>query len=229
MGTLLRRRSAVAGLQYRKLWTQLQGVWRLMFMAMLVLLSVALACACQAQSATEREPGSTAGQCLVASRQMTDPHFARTIIYMVAHDGEGAFGVVVNRRLSQGSLQMLLDASNIPPLPAAASIRLYAGGPVQPQRAFILHSADYSGDSTIALGDGLAFSTGRDVVEALGAGRGPKNALVILGYAGWASGQLDSEIARGDWLLAPAKASYIFDDDPDTAWERVLAVAGIPL
>ena len=160
---------------------------------------------------------------------MTDPHFAQTIVYVVAHDVEGAFGLVVNRRFAHGSLATLLGAIDISPPPAAASVRLYYGGPVQPQRGFVLHSSDYSGDSTIELGDGLAFSTGRDVFEAIGAGRGPKDALLILGYSGWGPGQLDGEIARGDWLLAPAKASLIFDDDPDSAWERALKLAGIPL
>lgn len=182
-------------------------------------------------SALEKEtaPGSTAGQLLVANRQMGDPHFAKTIVYVVAHDEDGAFGLVVNRRYGQGSLQVLLDALGVAAPPTSGSLPLHYGGPVHPERGFVLHSADYKGESTIPLKDWLAFSTGRDVLEAIAAGHGPKQALVIMGYGGWAPGQLDAEVAHGDWLLAPAEPSLIFEDDPDTAWERAMQKAGIPL
>lgn len=171
----------------------------------------------------------TAGQLLVANRQMNDPHFAKTIIYVVAHDGDGAFGLVLNRRYGEGSLQALLEAFDIPASASVASVPLHYGGPVQPERGFVLHSPDYRGDGTVRLKDWLALSTGRDVLEAMAASNGPKRALVLLGYAGWAPGQLDAEIAHGDWLLTPAEPSLIFEDDPDNAWDKAMREAGIPL
>lgn len=190
-----------------------------------VLLSVAPAVAAEQAKPVD----STAGQLLVANRQMTDPRFAKTIIYMVAHDGDGAFGLVVNRRYGEGSLRALLDAFDIPAPPNVGSVPLLYGGPVQPERGFVLHSPDYDGDSTMRLKDWLALSTGRDVLEAMAGGNGPKQAVVLLGYAGWGPSQLDGEIAHSDWLLAPAEPSLIFEDDPDNAWERAMQQAGIPL
>jgi Putative transcriptional regulator len=203
-----------------------RGLWGLLAVSLLVL-AVAASCGSAADEATAA--GSTAGQVLVANRQMNDPRFAKTIIYVVAHDGDGAFGLVVNRRYGQGSLQVLLDAFGIPAPSSTGSVPLHYGGPVQVERGFVLHSPDYDGESTIELKDWLAFSTGRDVLEAMAAGNGPKRAVVILGYAGWAPQQLDAEIARGDWLLAPAEPSLIFEDDPDKAWDKAMERAGIPL
>lgn len=194
---------------------------------LLLMLPFTVSCGTAAEKAAS--DGSAAGQLLVANRQMNDPHFAKTIIYVVAHDGDGAFGLVVNRRYGEGSLQVLLDAFGIPAPSSAASVPLHYGGPVQAERGFVLHSPDYDGESTIELKGWLAFSTGRDVLEAMAAGNGPKRAVVILGYAGWAPQQLDAEIARGDWLLAPAEPSLIFEDDPDKAWDKAMEQAGIPL
>jgi putative transcriptional regulator len=169
------------------------------------------------------------GQLLVASPAMADPHFRQTVVYIVAHDEDGAFGLVLNRIYGEGPLDNLLHAFGIPESNTTQRLQLHYGGPVEPQRGFVLHSGDYSGESTQSLKPWLSLSLGTDVLAALAAGNGPARTLVLLGYAGWGAGQLDGELARDDWLIAPAEESLIFTDDPDATWRRAMTRAGIPM
>lgn len=176
--------------------------------------------------------GSLAGELLVATAQMGDPRFAGTVIYMISHDRDGAMGLVVNRSYGTGSLHVLLETMGLEPDSAGAaadSVRLQYGGPVEPQRGFVLHTDDYAGASTRIVRDRFAVSFGTDVLEAMAEGQGPARRVVILGYAGWGPGQLEAEIAREDWLTAPADETLIFTDDIDGVWEKALANAGLPL
>jgi putative transcriptional regulator len=172
---------------------------------------------------------STQGRLLVASPRMTDPNFARTVVYMVAHDGDGAFGLVVNRAFGEGSLAALLAVFGLERTAATGDVRLHYGGPVQLERGFVLHSRDWEGESTVDIGQELALSIGPDVIEAIAAGDGPARRLVLLGYAGWGPGQLDSEIAREDWLIAPVDDDALFAADPAGVYEAVLKRAGLAL
>jgi putative transcriptional regulator len=177
----------------------------------------------------EPPPGSFAGRLLVAAPPLSDPHFARTVVYVVSHDDAGAFGLVINRAYGEGSLALLMEAFGIDGEAEAGTIRLHYGGPVEGSRGFVLHSADYAGPATVKLANGLALSTGRDVLEALAAGRGPAQRVVLLGYAGWSPGQLDGEIGRADWLIAPADPALIFSSDPAAVWTIALQRAGLPM
>jgi putative transcriptional regulator len=174
-------------------------------------------------------PMGTAGEFLVASPGLTDPRFSRTVIYMIAHDAHGAMGLVVNRSYGEGPLSALLSGFGVEPTDRTAdvTVSLHYGGPVEPGRGFVLHSADYQGPSTrTGAGGRIAVSTGTDVLTAVAGGTGPKQRLFILGYAGWSAGQLDGEIAAEDWLTAPADVGLLFADNPDTVWERAMHAAG---
>jgi len=174
-------------------------------------------------------PLSAAGEFLVASPGMTDPRFSRTVIYMIAHDADGAMGLVVNRSYGEGPLSELLSGFGVERTGQTAdvTVRLHYGGPVEPGRGFVLHGADYDGPSTMTgAGGRVAVSTGTDVLRAVAGGTGPKQRLFILGYAGWSAGQLDGEIASEDWLTAPADVGLLFADDLDTVWERAMVAAG---
>lgn len=170
-----------------------------------------------------------AGQLLVATPRMGDPRFARTVIYMVDHNAEGAMGLVINRSYGKGPWNALLDGFGVSHRNISGSVRLYYGGPVDSGRGFVLHTTDYTGASTRVVDAGVAFSTGLDVLEAVAEGKGPRRSLFVLGYAGWGAGQLESEMARDDWLTAPAEESLIFGDDPDAVWEKALHSAGLSL
>ncbi len=198
--------------------------------SLLLLLALAVAPAALSACASAADyPASTAGQLLVATPRMVDPNFAHTVVYVVAHDGDGAFGLVINRPYGEEALATVLDAFGISDAGVAGNIRLYYGGPVEGERGLVLHSTDYDGPSTVAIGHKLALSTGPDVLQALAGGTGPRQQLVLLGYAGWGPEQLDGEIAQEDWLLAPADTAIIFADDPAATWERVMKKAGMPM
>jgi putative transcriptional regulator len=172
---------------------------------------------------------SLAGQLLVAAPKLRDPNFARTVILMVDHGPNGAMGLVVNRPHGEGSLAMLLKGFGIEPGTAAGAIRLHFGGPVQRDAGFVVHSTDFDARDTIGVGRDVAVTASRDVLTALAEGKGPRRFLVAFGYAGWAPGQLESEMARDDWLVAPLDPEIVFDDTNDTKWPRALGRAGIDL
>lgn len=172
---------------------------------------------------------SLAGQFLIAAPGMRDPRFARTVIYMLSHDADGAMGLVVNRAYGTGPLKVLLRTLGVDAAEASGTVRLRYGGPVEPSRGFVLHSDDFSGPSTKRVGTGLAVSFGTDVLRAIAAGKGPRRNTVILGYAGWGPGQLEREIAREDWLTAPANAQLIFSEDLDALWKAAIDSVGLSL
>ena len=167
------------------------------------------------------------GQFLVATRRLVDPHFSRTVIFMVAHNGEGALGLVVNRALGAIKLKDLFGEIGVEG--SDKKVDLHYGGPVEMSMGFVLHTDDFAGTSTQLFRGGIALSTGIDIVRVVASGKGPKQSLFLSGYTGWGAGQLEHEIARGDWLVAPADAGLIFSADPATVWERALARAGLAL
>ena len=170
-----------------------------------------------------------AGRLLVATPKLGDPRFTETVIYMVRHNAEGALGLVVNRVLGSGPMDKFLEGFGLDTQGAKGTIRIHYGGPVSPGTAFVLHSSDYSGPGTTQVPDGLAMSTQLNVLKAMADGKGPKQNLFVLGYAGWGAGQLEGEIARDDWLSAPADDTLIFSDDPGGVWAKAMAKAGIVL
>jgi len=178
------------------------------------------------------DPANTpylAGQLLVATKQIGDPRFARTVIYMVAHDATGALGLVVNRVYGKGPLRSFLKGFDIEAGDAQGEIRLHYGGPVEPGAGFVLHTADYNGPGTRAVDNRMAMTTEMSVLKAIAEGHGPKQALFALGYSGWGPGQLEGEIARGDWFSAPADEKLVFDEDVESKWDRATGRAGLKL
>jgi putative transcriptional regulator len=166
---------------------------------------------------------SLTGQILIAMPAMGDPRFAQAVIYLCDHTANGAMGIVVNRPLDSLSFEDLLRQLNIDPVPPARSIHLCSGGPVDNARGFVLHSADWTGEGSLRVGEGFALTASLDVLKAIAAGGGPRQGVLALGYAGWGPGQLDAEIQQNAWLSAPADPAVVFDDDYDTKWRRALA------
>lgn len=193
------------------------------------MLALATAFADDAPPSGAAPPLSLRGQLLVAATSMSDPRFAHAVIYMVKHDAGGAFGLMVNRPLGAGPLDKLLRGFGLPPGDASGEVTLRLGGPVEPDSLYVLHSSDWRGQSTFGVAGGLAVTATPEVLRAIAAGTGPRRYLLIVGYAGWGPGQLESEMAREDWLSAPADADVIFDADDAGKWDRVSAGAGITL
>ena len=172
---------------------------------------------------TAEEPDTLTGRLLVATPKMADPTFGQTVIYLVAHDDNGALGVIVNEPVKDLSYGELFDLMRQPRRDLAGKLTVHFGGPVEPRLGFVLHSKDFMlAQHELAAGD-LAVTTDPDMLSAIAAGRGPAKYTVILGYAGWGPGQLEMEMQQGDWLVVPSDPDLIFAPDPQQIWQRALA------
>ena len=176
--------------------------------------------------------GYLEGQVLIAMPGMTDPRFERSVVFLCAHSDQGAMGLIVNRLLDDVSLPELLSQIGVETPEHGAALsgqRVHFGGPVEPVRGFVLHSTDYVQDSSFKILDGIGVTATTDILRAIAGGYGPRRWVFALGYAGWAPGQLESEIQANGWLHARADPDLIFDADVPTCWPRALALLGVDL
>ncbi len=194
------------------------------------------ACASSAEDGAEDrkvgvDPQSLAGQLLVAAPGMPDPRFAKTVIFMVRHDRNGAMGLVVNRVLGIGSAARLLEGAGIDAenVDGDAKVRVHYGGPVAPRQGFVLHSGDYAEKSTVEVTDRVSMTAAAQILHAIAKGKGPNRGFLAIGYAGWAPGQLEGELARKDWLVVPSDDHLVFDTHMATKWRRAMGRHGIEL
>ncbi len=167
------------------------------------------------------------GKLIVAMPAMGDPRFERAVILVCAHSPDGAMGLIVNKPLPDLSFSELLTQLKIPHS-NGRDIRVLFGGPVERGRGFVLHSTDYSGgQATTVVAGSFGMTATLDVLEALAKGRGPAQAILALGYSGWGPGQLESEIARNDWLTGEASEGLIFGHEDPRKWAKALHGMGI--
>jgi putative transcriptional regulator len=166
--------------------------------------------------------GSLAGQLLIAAPTMGDPRFFHAVVLVVRHDEDGAFGIVINRPVGERSIAMLLEASGDSDPDVEGSVRVFAGGPVQPELGFVVHSAEYRRAETLDVDGRVAMTASREVLRDIGHKRGPEKSLFALGYAGWGPGQLEGELARQDWFTAPEEPKLIFDDNRENLWDEAM-------
>jgi putative transcriptional regulator len=174
------------------------------------------------------------GQLLIAMPSMADPRFHRTVIYICAHSTEGAMGLVINQRAPHITFPKLLEQLEIT-APASqalarrgAALAVHAGGPVETSRGFVLHSSDYfAADSTLPINGSVCLTATVDILRAIAKGNGPNRAILALGYAGWAPGQLEREIQSNGWLNCPADYDTVFDNDLENKYTRALNILGI--
>ena len=164
-----------------------------------------------------------AGQLLVAMPGTPGPDFEQSVILVCAHTAEGAMGLVINHPLEQPDFADLLRQLNVEPQPPARALRLVSGGPVDHDRGFVLHSKDWVGEGSVHVDQSLALTASLDILQELAHGRGPAEAVLALGYAGWGPGQLDQELQNNYWLVAPASKDILFDTADRTKWRRALA------
>jgi len=172
---------------------------------------------------------SLTGQFLIAMPQMPDPRFEKSVIYICVHNADGAMGLVVNKLFDGISFTHLLHQLDIEITQPARELTVHFGGPVESGRGFVLHSADYNREGSMQVSDEVVLTATIDILRAVSEGRGPQNAILALGYAGWGPGQLDQEMQQNGWLHAPADNRILFDTDQDRKWERALASLGINL
>jgi putative transcriptional regulator len=189
------------------------------------------------KTSEKKREGFLDGQLLVAMPGMADARFARAVIYLCAHSADGAMGIMLNRPSGVRNFPELLeqlrviDPAERISLPASArDMQVLSGGPVQTDRGFVLHSADFFIDnSTLKINDSISLTATIDILRAIATGQGPDRAVLALGYAGWDAGQLENEIQLNGWLLCPADPAILFDSDLDTKYARALRSIGVEL
>lgn len=168
------------------------------------------------------------GQILISMPGMGDPRFDHSVVLVCAHSDEGAMGLIVNKPLPDMNFSALLEHLGIPGRPEGRDIRVLFGGPVERGRGFVLHSTDWPGEGgTLSVAGGYGLTGTMDVLQSLAKGGGPRQALLALGYAGWGPGQLESEIARNDWLTGEAPQDLVFAADDGGKWAAALKKQGI--
>jgi len=180
-------------------------------------------------TADNTEESSFVGQVLLAMPAMTDPRFERSVIYVCAHNAEGAMGIVINKTLDSIDFHELLDELDIPTDEKSQDIAVHFGGPVENQRGFVLHSSDYQHSETLFVDEKVGLTATVKVLRDLASGDGPAQSILALGYAGWGPGQLESEFQENAWLSVPASDALLFEIANDNKWERAFNSIGVDL
>jgi len=168
-------------------------------------------------------------QLLIAMPGMEDPNFSSTVTLICEHNDEGALGIVINRPLTLklGGLFDQLDLSDADPQAAASPVLM--GGPVGPERGFVLHNAASDFENSLAVSGEIQLTLSRDIIDAMATGDGPEKSLVALGYAGWEPGQLENEILANSWLNVPANSDIVFDLPFAERWTAAAGEIGIDI
>lgn len=168
-------------------------------------------------------------QFIIAMPNLADPNFFHTVAYLCQHNEEGALGIVINRptdmKLGDIFKQMDITVTS----PDSAETPVFAGGPVQQERGFVVHTSGGDWHATMAISDTISLTTSRDVLEAIAAGEGPEQYLVALGYAGWGAGQLEKEIIENAWLNTPCGKQVLFDTPVNLRWKAAADQIGIDI
>jgi putative transcriptional regulator len=166
------------------------------------------------------------GQLLVAAPSMGDPRFEHAVVLILYHDKGGAFGIVINRPVGERSIKSLLadsSAADNKDRNVTGNLRVFAGGPVEPQLGFVIHTPDYRSQGTLVIDHEVAMTSSRAILRAIGRRRGPRKSFIAFGYAGWGAGQLEAEIADHDWYTASGDQRLIFDVPRGELWDKAMA------
>ena len=175
------------------------------------------------------QPTNLTNQFLIAMPNLKDPNFEKTVTYICAHNGEGAMGIVINKPLDINlnqifeQMEISIGAANVSNQP------IFHGGPVHTDRGFIFHHSNQEWDSSIIVADDICVTTSKDILEAMATGEGPNESLVALGYAGWATGQLEQELMDNAWLTGPADHNIIFNTPFEKCWQAAADHLGVDI
>ncbi len=173
---------------------------------------------------------SLAGYLLVATPSVQESCFARSVIYMCAHNEEGAMGIIVNYSVDSIKMDDIFEQLEIDTTSGVPEMPVHFGGPVESNRGFVVHGEEY-GDTQESLirKNGIAVTASLSILQDMASGSGPKDAILVLGYAGWSPGQLESEIETGSWMVVPASQQLVFGSENEVKWSMAMASLGIDL
>lgn len=172
------------------------------------------------------EPRFLSGQLLLAMPGIGDPRFEKAVIAMCVHDEQGALGIGLGRIIPRIGFHELLKQLDIE-AGVAPDVAIHLGGPVEPQRGFILHSLDWGGQDSVQVGDRWQLTATLDILRAIAEGRGPSRWVAALGYAGWGPDQLEQEMCGNGWFAVPGSDSLLYDCDVDSRWAAAFQSAGV--
>ena len=168
------------------------------------------------------------GQLIIATPEMGDPRFNRAVIYICSHDADGAMGIMINKGRGGRMLSDMLENIGIEGAVRVADSPVLLGGPVDIDRGFVLHSADYfKSETSLKLSDTLNLTSTKDILEALVMDEAPEKAMLAVGYSGWSAGQLERELQDNAWIVAGGDEALIFDFNLEDKWTKALASLGI--
>ena len=173
------------------------------------------------------ETGYLVGQLIIAMPKMSDPRFSKAVIYMCAHNSEGAMGLVINKVVDELTFTDLLMQLKIEPMSPKSQLNVFMGGPVEQARGFVLHSAEYVQEATLRVSDTVGLTATIDILRDIAEGCGPKDKILTLGYTGWGPGQLDAEIMENGWLHVEADDVLVFGDKLTDKWEMAIKKIGV--
>jgi putative transcriptional regulator len=198
--------------------------WLSIFLLVPTLFTIALS-----KTEATPQPASLAGQLLVATPEMGDPNFRHAVILMVRHDKTGALGVVINRPIEEVPLARLMDLLGRRSAGITGQAQVFAGGPVEPQIGFVVHSVEYHRPGTIDIDGRVAMTSNPEALSDICNHKGPRQSLIAFGYAGWGPGQLESEMMIGGWFTVPEDPKFVFDVDRDKLWDEMTKRRTYPL
>ncbi|RCU45769.1 MULTISPECIES: YqgE/AlgH family protein [Corallincola] len=169
---------------------------------------------------------------LIAMPSLKDPFFSRSVTYICEHDDKGAMGLIINQPapITVSELLKQVEHLDLDDLPETTRQRkVFSGGPVSPERGFVLHSAQHGWTSSLKVSDQIMVTTSKDILTALGTDKAPEQYIITLGYSGWSEGQLEEELVRNSWLTIPADDELIFSTPADQLWEAAAKRLGVDI
>ena len=169
------------------------------------------------------------GKCLVAMPNMTDEHFAHSLIYICSHTTDGAMGFIVNKKIKEFSFADLATQLPINPIQPIAPMDLHQGGPLEKIRGFVLHTTDYVKKDTVVIDENMAISSSIDILTDIAFGIGPKDNLIALGYSSWTANQLETEIKNNNWLIVTPDTDLVFRTKDEDKWQKAIDELGIDI
>ena len=167
------------------------------------------------------------GQIIVSMPSLEDERFYKTVIYMCAHSSEGSMGIIINKKIDYDLYPDLLEQLGIDKPLDKKKLFIRYGGPIESGRGFVLHSDDMIRKETLNIDKGVALTSTAEFFDDLSIGKGPKNSILALGYAGWAPGQLEAEILQNSWMSLPVETSFLFDDEVSRKWTQAYKIMGV--
>lgn len=173
--------------------------------------------------------GSLAGNLLVATPLVRESCFTRSVIYLCAHNEAGAMGIIINYPVDSIQMSDVFEQLDIEAHAGVPEVAVHFGGPVEANRGFVVHDESHPSDDSIIRKNGVAVTASLSILQDIAKGHGPRQSMLVLGYAGWSAGQLEGEIESGSWIMIPATSALVFGTENELKWNVAMSSLGIDL